>query len=201
MNWILVPVILLIMTGPASAMQIEADPRSIVAFMDKSLSPELDILRVTTDISPDNHLIFQVKTRGERLQGENNDYLLLYIMQEKTYVLLLPINKGKESQVLVYERLPQSESNEVSRILGKFKEDKHSADFNATSIFRGGEFSIPLDWLDFNADFSFDAYTVQASIHGDTLQINKVYDQARKGRPEEKRFSAIALLNKICSPK
>jgi hypothetical protein len=201
MNWILVPVILLIMTGPASAMQIEADPRSIVAFMDKSLSPELDILRVTTDISPDNHLIFQVKTRGERLQGENNDYLLLYIMQEKTYVLLLPINKGKESQVLVYERLPQSESNEVSRILGKFKEDKHSADFNATSIFRGGEFSIPLTWLDFNADFSFDAYTVQASINGDILQINKVYDQARKGRPEEKRFSAIALLNKICSPK
>jgi hypothetical protein len=33
------------------------------------------------------------------------------------------------------------------------------------------------------------------------LQISKVYDQARKGRPEEKRITAITLLNNICSPK
>lgn len=39
---------------------------------------------------------------------------------------------------------------------------------------------MPLDWIDFNTNFSFDAYTVQARIKGDTLKISKVYDWARK---------------------
>jgi hypothetical protein len=38
-------------------------------------------------------------------------------------------------------------------------------------------------------------------MQGDMLQIIKIYDQARKGRQEARQFSAITLLNKICSPK
>ncbi|MFZ2884816.1 MULTISPECIES: hypothetical protein [Nitrosomonas] len=75
--------------------------------------------------------------------------------------------------------------------------------FNITSIFRGGEFSVPLDWIDFNTNFNFDAYTVRARIKGDTLEVSKIYDWARKGKTHnnEKPLSAITLLNKICAPK
>ena len=52
-----------------SAMQVDPDPRMIISSMDRSVSPELDILRVTADVSPDNRLVFQVKTRGEQIDG------------------------------------------------------------------------------------------------------------------------------------
>ena len=82
-----------LITAPVSAMQIEADPRIIISFMDNSLPPELDILRVTTDVSEDNHLIFQVQTKGERVSGKNSDYILLNILHEKTYELIILLNK------------------------------------------------------------------------------------------------------------
>src|SRR5690606_34812338 len=117
-----------------------------------------DILRVTADISPDNsHFVFQVKTRGERIQGDNNDYLLLHITHGKTYILLLPVNKEKENQVLVYERSPQFGNDDKFPVLGKFRGNSHLMNFNVTPVFRGGEFSVPLDWIDFNTNFSFDA--------------------------------------------
>ena len=50
-----------------SAMQVDPDPRTIISPMDRSVSPELDILRVTADVSPDKRLVFQVKTRGEQI--------------------------------------------------------------------------------------------------------------------------------------
>ncbi|MBA2483393.1 MAG: DUF1292 domain-containing protein, partial [Nitrosomonas sp.] len=89
-RWILLLILLFMMVGPVSAMRLDADPRSIISFLDKSLSPELDILRVKTDISPDNHLIFQVKTKGEWIGVNEHDYLLLQILHEKTYALLVP---------------------------------------------------------------------------------------------------------------
>jgi len=202
MNRALIIAILLMVTGSVSGMKINPDPRVVVSFMDKSISPELDILRVMADISPDNHhLVFQVKTRGEHIQGNDHDYLLLHITHGKTYILLLPVNKEKENQVLVYERLSQLDDS--SPILGKFKGNSHLPNFNITPILRGGEFSVPLDWIDFNTNFNFDAYTVQARIKGDTLEVSKVYDWARKGRThnDEKPLSAITLLNKICAPK
>lgn len=204
MSKALVAVALLMAMGSVFGMKINPDPRVVVSFMDKSIPPELDILRVTADISPDNsHLVFQVKTRGERTQGGNNDYLLLHIMHKKTYILLLPVNTGKENQVLVYERLPQSEDNDTPPILGKFRGNAYLTNFDITPVSRGGEFSVPLDWIDFITSFSFDAYTVQARIKGDTLEISKIYDQARKGgvHSNNKQSSAITLLNKICTPK
>jgi hypothetical protein len=201
MNRVLVLIVLFIMAGPASAMNIEADPRAILSFMDRSISPELDILRVTTDISPDNHLVFQVKTKGEWDNGEDNDYLLLQILHEKNYVLLIPLNEEKGSRILIYEGDLQSESQLMSTAFSESELYNLHAGFNAERITRGAEFTVPLDWVNFGADFSFDAYTVQAEMQESTLQISKIYDQARKGRPEEKRITAIALLNNICSPK
>ena len=199
MNRIPTLLLLLVMAWPVSAMRINADPRIITSFMDKSLSPELDILRVTTDISPDNHLVFQVKTKGEWNNGEDNDYLLLQILHEKNYALIIPLSRKGEADILIYKGNLQPESQLMSI---SFREPETlQTDFNAMYIDRGAEFTVPLDWINFGADFSFDAYTVQAQMQGDTLQISKVYDQARKGQANEKRISAITLLNKICSPK
>src|SRR5687768_12833616 len=95
--------LLIIGSLTVSAMQIDADPRTLVSFMDKSLSPELDILSVATDVSPDNHLVFQVKTRGEREGGEAADHLLLRILHGKVHVFLIPINKQGGDKVSTYE--------------------------------------------------------------------------------------------------
>lgn len=203
MNWTPVLLSLLMMIGnlPVSAMQIDADPRAIISPMDKSLSPQLDILRVTTDISQDNHLVFQVKTRGEWIDGEDNNYLLLQILHEKTHVFLIPINKEKADKLLVYEGVLQPENQALSRIFSESGEYNLRTGFNARHIFRGVEFTVPIDWINFGGDLGFDVYTVKASIRGNILKISEVYDQARKGRGEEKRFSAITLLNKICTPR
>lgn len=203
MNWTPALLLLLVMTGnlPVSAMQIDADPRTIISSMDKSLSPELDILRVTTDLSQDNHLVFQVKTRGEWIDEEGSNYLLLQILHEKAHVFLIPINKEKGDKVLIYEGALQPENHALSKIFSEPGEYNLRTGFNAKHIFRGVEFTVPIDWINFGGHLGFDAYTVKASIQGNTLKISEVYDQARKGRGEERRFSAITLLNKICTPR
>jgi hypothetical protein len=201
MNRVSVLILLFLMVVPVSAMNIEADPRTIISFMDRSISPELDILRVTTDISPDNHLVFQVKTKGEWDNGEDRDYLLLQILHEKNYALLIPLNEETGSRILIYEGDLQSENHLMSTAFSASEMYNLHAGFNVKRITRGAEFTVPLDWVNFGADFSFDAYTVQAEVEDNALQISKVYDQARKGRPEEKRITAITLLNNICSPK
>jgi hypothetical protein len=63
------------------------------------------------------------------------------------------------------------------------------------------EFRVPLDWINFGADFGFDAYTVNATEQKQILQIHTVYDQARRGNLSTTQVSAITLLNAICSPK
>ncbi|MCB1936861.1 MAG: DUF1292 domain-containing protein, partial [Nitrosomonas sp.] len=189
-----------LITAPVSAMKIEADPRTIISFMDSSLPPELDILRVTADVSEDNHLIFQVQTKGERISGKNDDYLLLNILHEKTYALIIPLNKETKESIQVYEGELRPEKQLSSIAFKKSEINNEHAGFSVRRIHRGVEFTIPLDWINFAADFGFDAYTVQASTKEDALHINAVYDQARRGRTQEKRLSAITLLNNICSP-
>lgn len=192
---------LFLVTGPVSAMQIEADPRMIVSFMDKSLPPELDILRVTTDISEDNHLIFQVQTKGERISGENNDYVLLSIQHEKTYALIIPLNKRENETIQIYEGELHPEKQLTLIAFQESGISKEHAGFSAKHIDRGVEFTMPIDWINFGADFGFDAYTIEASVQGKALQINEVYDRARRGRSQVNQISAIKLLNSICSPK
>lgn len=185
---------------PVSAMNMYDDPRMILSFLDKSLPPELDILRVTTDISSDNELVFQVKTKGERESGEEQDYLLLHIVHEKHYVLLISINKERENKVALYEDFLHPKSDENHRLPQTFKLSPLPMGFSAKHIPQGAEFNLPLDWLNFGAHLGFDAYTVQARIDGNSLEISKIYDQARKGRQGNKLISTITLLNKICSP-
>ena len=191
----------LLLTGPVSAMQIDADPRVIISFMDKSLPPALDIFRVTTDISEDNHLIFQVQTKGERADGGKSDYVLLSIQHEKAYALIIPLNKAAGEEMRVFEGELRAEDQLTAVTFKASRINIEHAGFNARHIARGAEFTMPLDWINFGADFGFDAYTIDASIQGEILKINTVYDQARRGRTQAKQMSAITLLNNICSPK
>lgn len=200
-RWILLLILLFTMAESAFAMRLDADPRSIISFLDKSIAPELDILRVKTDISPDNHLIFQVKTKGEWTDVNDHDYLLLQILHEKTYALLVPLNEEVGGKVLVFEGELQTDNPLTSISFKKSDTPIIHTGFSAEYIARGAEFTVPLEWINFGADFSFDAYTIQAKVEGDSLEISEVYDQARKGRPQEKKISAITLLNNICSPK
>jgi hypothetical protein len=183
-----------------SAMQIDADPRTIVSFMDKALSPELDILSVATDISPDNHLVFQVKTRGERVEGESGDYLLLRILHERVYVFLVPINKGDGDKILMYASVLQPDHQVLPQLLEQSRENGVPGHLKVKRVAKGAEFMLPVDWIDFGKEFGFDAYTVSARIQGDTLEISRIYDQAGKGRSGSNTFSAVTLLNKLCTP-
>ncbi|SEP01922.1 hypothetical protein [Nitrosovibrio sp. Nv6] len=192
--------LLLIVSLTASAMQIDADPRVIVSFMDKSLSPELDILSVATDISVDNHLVFQVKTRGERADGEAGDHLLLRILNGKIYGFLIPINKEDGDKVLMYESAPQHDGAILPQVLETSRGNARSVALNAKRIVNGAEFILPLDWVDFGENFGFDAYTVKAHVQGNIVEITEIYDQAGKGRGGRNIFSAVTLLNKLCTP-
>jgi len=192
--------LLMVFSLTASAMQIDADPRTIVSFMDKALSPELDILSVATNISPDNHLVFQVKTRGERAQGEVADHLLLRILHGKVYVFLIPINKENGNKILMYETALQPDNTLLPYALKAPQESSLPAGLNARRIVNGAEFILPLDWIDFGKEFGLDAYTVSAQVQGDTLEISRVHDQAGKGRGGSNTFSAVTLLNKLCTP-
>ena len=193
--------LLIIASFTASAMQIDADPRVIVSFMDKSLSPEFDILSVATEISADNHLVFQVKTRGERADGEAADHLLLRILHGKIYVFLIPINKEDGSKVLMYESALQHDKAVLPQVLETPRGNAPPVALNAKRIVNGAEFILPLDWVDFGEDFGFDAYTVKAHLQGNIVEIVKIYDQAGKGRDGNNIFSAVTLLNKLCTPR
>lgn len=191
--------LLIALIGSAFAMEINVNPRSIISSRDKNLAPELDILRVTTEISSDNRIVFQVKTKGERNQGNEDDYLLLQILHEKAYVFLIPVNKKEQINALIYDDI----FNKDHALSREFKRSPSSliTDLSLNRITNGAEFLIPLDWINFGADFGFDAYTVQVEVNKDMIKIIKIYDQAGKARKSEKLFSAILLLNKLCAPK
>ncbi len=192
---------LVLMINPASGMRIDADPRMIISFMDRSLPPELDILRVTTDISEDNHLIFRVQIKGERISGDNDDYVLLNIQHEKTYALMIPLSKEAGETIRIYEGELLSTNQLASVAFKKSNINSEYAGFSARHINRGVEFMVPLDWINFGADFGFDAYTISATIQKHVLHIGKIHDQARRGNLSINQVSAITLLNAICSPK
>ena len=108
--------VIFVLTGisPVSAMNIYDDPRILLSYMDRSLTPDRDILRVTVNVTPDNHLVFQVKARGEQSGGENSDHFLLRITNGKPYVLLVPIDKDKGDKVFMYEDVLESENSLLS---------------------------------------------------------------------------------------
>src|SRR5699024_7000399 len=105
----------------------------------------------------------------------------------------------KGDKVLLYENTSSSDLNTLSSLSKELKKLSPKTGFSVKRIPHGIEYFIPMDWIDFGSDFSYDAYTVQASVQGNTLHIREIYDQAGKGRKEEKRFSAITLVNKLCT--
>ncbi len=194
--------IFFLLTGnlsPILAMNIYHDPRMLPSYMDKFLMPEYDILRITANASPNNDLVFEVKTRGETRSDNTNDYLLLHILHEKSYILLVPMNRTSEDQLLIYTRDLQSAHNLLTASPQIFRPLDQQPGFSAKRVHHGVQFSIPLNWINFNHDFGYDAYTVRANIRTDRLQINEIYDQAGKGRKEAPQFSAITLLNRLCA--
>lgn len=191
MNRVLTLLVIFVLTGisPVSAMNVYDDPRILISYMDRSLTPEQDILRVTVNVTPDNFLVFQVKTRGEQRGREHSDYFLLRVTNGQPYILLVPIDKEMGDKVFMYEDAIESENNMLLESAIKpitFNASDLQAKFSARHIRNGVEFSIPLDAINFGNNFGYDAYTVQASMQADTLQINGVYDQAGKGRGEVK---------------
>lgn len=204
MNRVLTLLAIFVLTGisPVSAMNIYDDPRILISYMDRSLTPEQDILRVTVNVTPDNFLVFQVKTRGEQHGREHSDHFLLRVTNGKPYILLVPIDKEMGDKVFMYEDAIESENNMLLESAIKpitFNASDLQTKISARHIRNGVEFSIPLDAINFGNNFGYDAYTVQASMQADTLQINRVYDQAGKGRGEVKQYAAITLLNKLCA--
>ena len=61
---------LLLCSTPVLAINNYDDPQKLLSYMDQALTPELDILHVTSVISLDDHLIFEVKMRGESLHAK-----------------------------------------------------------------------------------------------------------------------------------
>lgn len=179
-------------------MEINVSPRTIISSRDKSLAHELDILRVNTDISGNNYLVFQIKTKGERSLGEVNDYFVLQIIHNKNYFLFIPINKDNKIKVSVYEESFNDKNVLLSPALLKKSPDDNFLVKRATN---GVEIFLPLEWIDFSGNLGFDAYTVQADILENEIMVNKIYDRAIKDRNRERMFSAITLFNKLCAPK
>jgi hypothetical protein len=196
----LTAVFMAIVASQILAMNIYDDPRTIFSYKDKQLAPEVDIMHVATKISGNDQLVFQVKTRGERETGETSDYVLLKIRHDQTFALIIPVNRASEQKALLYQSSTQTEPTGQTQLPRKFDQLISDTGFTARHIDNGIEFLIPIDWINFGTLLSYDAYTIQANSDGHQLYINKIYDQARKGR-EEKLFPAFTLLNKLCSPK
>lgn len=183
---------------PTFAMSNEDDPRLLASYMDKSLSSELDILRVTAQTLP-GKLVFQIKTRGEPVDGETGNYFLLQITNDKPYLFLVPVNNTSKDNILMYEGISQSEHIALAESVNTLKRMVLPPGFSMQRIHHGIEFSLPLDWIDFSSNLSYDAYTAHADTQESVLKINEIHDQAGKGRKNKKQYSAITLLNKLCA--
>ena len=194
-----VSLVLMIMV-PASAMNNYDDPRTLLSYMDRSLAPARDILRVATRVSADNHLVFQVKTRGERATPQLSDFVLLQIWQGKSHEILVPVDAALGDAVVVYVR-DLDAKGDTQALVGSELEALGERDvFSAKRVPRGIEFSVPLNWIEFDQKIGYDAYTIRGNFVGQSFMIEEVYDQAGKGRGKKaRRFSAITLLNNLCA--
>ena len=89
MKPLLITALLLLAATSVNAMEINLDPRSIISSRDNSLSPELDILRVTTDISNDDQLLFRIRNRGVFFFFFFFNYYILNILCNLFYFLVV----------------------------------------------------------------------------------------------------------------
>ena len=199
MKPLLITALLLLAATSVNAMEINLDPRSIISSRDNSLSPELDILRVTTDISNDDQLLFRIRNRGEAIEGNENNYYILNILHNKHYFLVVPLNAQQESTVSIYEASLDNPDLSLSQHYSSTQEKDLTV--SMSRIANGVILSIPIAWIDFSKNIGFDAYTAEITRQGDKMQVVHIYDQAIKSKAREKMFPAITLFNKLCAPK
>ena len=199
MKPLLITALLLLAATSVNAMEINLDPRSIISSRDNSLSPELDILRVTTDISNDDQLLFRIRNRGEAIEGNENNYYILNILHNKHYFLVVPLNAQQESTVSIYEASLDNPDLSLSQHYSSTQEKDLTV--SMSRIANGVILSVPIAWIDFSKNIGFDAYTAEITRQGDKMQVVHIYDQAIKSKAQEKMFPAITLFNKLCAPK
>ena len=199
MKPLLITALLLLAATSVNAMEINLDPRSIISSRDNSLSPELDILRVTTDISNDDQLLFRIRNRGVAIEGNENNYYILNILHNKHYFLVVPLNAQQESTVSIYEASLDNPDLSLSQHYSSTQEKDLTV--SMSRIANGVILSVPIAWIDFSKNIGFDAYTAEITRQGDKMQVVHIYDQAIKSKAREKMFPAITLFNKLCAPK
>lgn len=199
MKSLLITALLLLAATSVNAMEINRDPRSIISSRDNSLSPELDILRVTTDISNDDQLLFRIRNRGEAIEGNKNNYFILDILHNKHYFLVVPLHAQQESTVSIYEASLDNSDLSLSQYYPSTQEKDLTV--SMSRIANGVILSIPIAWIDFSKNIGFDAYTAELTKQSDKMQVVHIYDQAIKSKTQEKMFPAITLFNKLCAPK
>ena len=199
MKPLLITALLLLAATSVNAMEINLDPRSIISSRDNSLSPELDILRVTTDISNDDQLLFRIRNRGEAIEGNENNYYILNILHNKHYFLVVPLNAQQESTVSIYEASLDNPDLSLSQHYSSTQEKDLTV--SMSRIANGVILSVLIAWIDFSKNIGFDAYTAEITRQGDKMQVVHIYDQAIKSKAREKMFPAITLFNKLCAPK
>ena len=199
MKPLLITALLLLAATSVNAMEINLDPRSIISSRDNSLSPELDILRVTTDISNDDQLLFRIRNRGEAIEGNENNYYILNILHNKHYFLVVPLNAQQESTVSIYEASLDNPDLSLSQHYSSTQEKDLTV--SMSRIANGVILSVPIAWIDFSKNIGFDAYTAEITRQGDKMQVVHIYDQAIKSKAREKMFPAITLFNSLFAPK
>ena len=89
-------------TSQAFAMSNYDDPRVLLSYMDRSLSGERDILRLTTTVADASYLVFEIKARTPEGGTNADDYLLLEVSQDKSHQLLIPIDPKLDDTVIDY---------------------------------------------------------------------------------------------------
>lgn len=201
LRWLPILTSLCLFAGsPGSAMNNYDDPRIVLSYMDKSVLPARDILRLHTDITDGEKLLFQVKTRGDTTEAEQNDYALLQVWQDKTHFWLISLaSPDGEEPALVYQI--DGASNQLPPTLSGSGGMTSSQQVRPTAkrISRGIEYTIPLTWLDYGEEIGFQAYTVKGRAEADGFVIEEVYDRAVKGHRNEHIVSPIMLLNNLCA--
>ena len=140
----------LLLVAPQSfAMNNYDDPRVVLSYMDRSLSGERDILRLTTTVVDDAYLVFEIKTRTPEGETHTHDYLLLEISQGRSHQLLIPIDPELGDTVIDYES-ELAPSGKSRPLLGSsLGAGSGESAFRARRIPQGVEFRVPLAWIDY----------------------------------------------------
>ena len=194
-----IPLLVAIASYHALAMNNYEDPRVVLSYMDKSLDGSRDILRLTTAVDGNTHLVFEVKTRAEHRDPQPGDYVLLEISQGQSHQLLVSIDPELGDDVLVYEQDLAPGGSIRSLAESSLKAGSREGVFSVRRVPRGVEFLVPLDWIDYREKIAFDAFTIRGQRSGASFRVAEIYDQAGKGQKERRLFSPITLLNNLCA--